>query len=281
MLFFQIRHPSGSARHAGFTLIEMLVVMVIVVLLGAVSMPGLRRMRNSIVHNQFRATVLAAMQANIALVNTYRSPNADNAEPRVFGATYAGTAVVFDKDRALIRFANNNQVATDTAVADRLSPTYLIERQTFTLSGKTWNKKAYDFLPAVEPARIGSSVGVVGVMRDDKGTLDPSDDVLQMVPMPFAVCAGADSYGIPSVPAIYTDLDGNGTYDQIPACLPVVIVYLRDDLEMIGVNPDDLSTLPGATDQAKIQMLLGRLPGHGGGLLVDLSLQNGVAVDTP
>lgn len=270
--------PARARGRCGraFTLIEMLIVMIIITLVVAIASPGLGRMKSSTKQSQMRAEVLAAMQANVVTMNTYRKPDADSGEPRLAGVTYGGTAVFFDKDNGLIRFANDNQMAVDGTVPAN-DPMHYMERQTFVQNGSTWGKKAYDFLKPSEPVRIKDGIGICGIIRDDHGTPnDPSDDTVKLVGMPFAVCCGADTYGLPIAPSVFADLKGNGTYQQVPTANPAVIVFLRDDVTNIGANPDDLSTLPGATDQAKVQTLLFKCKGQ----LVELSIQNGSEMDT-
>ena len=259
-----------------FSLVELLVVLGIIVVVVGVASPLLGRMRNSTTQLQMRAEVVAAMQANVALMNTYKKPDADSGEPRLAGVTYGGTAVFFDSVNGLIRFANNNQFAQDTTRGGG-DPLRSLERQTFTQNGTVWSKKAYDFFRPVEPVQIRGSIGICGVVRDDNGTpANPADDTIKLIGMPFAVCCGADTYGLPIAPSLFADLDGDGLYEQIPTASPAVIVYLRDDVANIGANPDDLSTLPGATPQDKVQTLLFKC--HG--MLVELSVQNGSEMDT-
>jgi len=265
-----------AAACAGFSLIELLVVLGIIVLVVGVATPMIGRMRSGTVQLQMRTEVVAALQSSVVLMNTYRKPDADSGEPRLAGVTYGGTAVFFDSARGLIRFSNNNQFAQDTTRSGG-DPLRALERQTFTQNGVVWNKKAYDFLKPMEPVQIRSGVGICGVVRDDNGTpADPSDDKIKLVPMPFAVCCGSDTYGLPIAPSVFADLDGDGLYEQVPTSTPAVIVYLRDDVANIGADPDDLSTLPGATPQDKVQTLLFKC--HG--MLVELSIQNGSEMDT-
>lgn len=282
---------AASRRRPAFTLFELMVVLAITAMIAAVAFPVLRRLRTSTVHMQFRAETLAAMQANTSILISYRASDADNGEPRLPGDTYDGTAVIFDRDRGLVRFANNNQGALDVDITDPNNLNRRIENQTYTWSWTNparsvgpMRKKAYDIIRQLEPVRIPPSVGLLGIVRDDKGTpLDTTDDTLQMVQPPFAVCCGADAYGLPVSPAIYANLGEDNRYTQIPTVLPAVVVYMRSDLTDIGVDPDNLDSGPlaGLSDNEKINLILGQEPRHGHGLLVLLALQNGSRVDTP
>ena len=266
------------AHRAGFSLVELMVVLGIVVLAFAIASPVLGRMRAATVQAQMRAEVVAALQSDVVLLNTYRKPDADSGEPRLAGVTYGGTAVFFDDKNGLIRFANDNQFAQDISVANPGDPLRMIERQTFIQNGLPWGKKAYDFFKAGgagadqerhrhlrDPPRrqrhAGRSVG----RQNQTGAHALCRLLRQQTP-----------YGLPIAPSVFADLDGDGLYEQIPACNPAVIVYLRDDITNIGANPDDLSTLPGATSQDKVQTLLFKC--HG--MLVELSVQNRSEMDT-
>ncbi len=269
-------HTSWARGKPAFSLVELLVVLLIVLLVVAMASPGLGRMRSANKQSQMRAQVLAAMQANVVLLNTYRKPDADSGEPRLAGVTYGGTAVFFDKASGLIRFSNNNQMAEDTS-RNRDDPLHYLERQTFIQNGATWGKKAYDFLQPIEPVRITHGIGIAGVIRDDHGTPDdPTDDTIKLLPMPFAICCGSDTYGLPIAPSVFADLSGDGLYQQIPTANPAVIVYLDDDVTAAGFNPADLSTLDGATEQDKVNTLIFKCKGQ----LVELSIQNGSEMDT-
>ncbi len=274
-----MRHPLSNPGFRGnmaFSLVELLVVLLIVALVMTVASPGLGRMLGSNRQAQMRGEVLAAMQANVVMLNTYRKPDADSGEPRLAGVTYGGTAVFFDRDRRLIRFSNNNQMAEDTSKNSN-DPLRHLERQTFVQNGSTWNKKAFDFLLPFEPVRIASGVGIAGVVRDDHGTPnDPSDDTIRLLPMPFAICCGSDTYGLPIAPSIFADLDGDGAYEQVATANPAVIVYLDDDVTRAGFDPENLSSLQGATAQDKVNTLIFKCKGQ----LVELSIQNGSEMDT-
>lgn len=287
-------HTQNPKRRGAFTLVELLVSMSVIVLALGVSFPFLNRMRQSTVQNQFRNEVLAAMQANIETINTYHSPDADNAAPRISGDVYAGTAVIFDKTNRLIHFANNNQMAVDTTIANPNDPNHFLENQNIgDLPGDRWapqwtlgrtmptdiRKKAYDLLKSMEPVRISSSLEVVGVWRDDNGTFDnPADDSLRMVPPPFAICCAPDAYGMPVAPQVYTSFQNDlGVYEPLPCSFPLVVIYTRDRVERAGANPDDLSTLPGATDEEKISFLINACNAS----LVELTMQNDASMDTP
>lgn len=269
--------PLRLLIQSGFSLTELLVVLGIMLVVMAISTPFLGRMRSSTMQIQTRAEVLAAMQANMVMLNTYRKPDADSGEPRLSGVTYSGTSVFFDSASERIYFSNNNQFAQDISKA-QTDPLRFLERQTFTDSnGTVWGKVTYDLLKQVEPVRIPSNIGIAGIVRDDNNTpADPSDDKIKLIPMPFAVCCGSDTYGLPVAPSVYADLNADGLYEQIAAANPAVIVYLREDVIRAGANPDDLSTLPGATSQDKVQSLLFKCKG----MLIELSVQNGAELDT-
>lgn len=268
-----LQHAGRPAQvcAAGFSLIELLVTLIIILVLLAFIIPSFGAWQTTSSKGQMVSETLIALQTSQTLRDGNRKTDAESGSPRLPGVSYAGTAVFFDPaSGGLLRFANNNQYAPK-------SPSGFIATDLFTDSnGKVWNKIPYAFFTSPDPVRLRPGVGIVGIVRNDNGTPDnPADDTVGLQTMPFAVCCGPDNYGLPPAPFVYCDLAGTGTPQQIPTAAPAVVVYLRADLVKAGVDPDDLSTLPGTTGQAKLNALLTRCRGQ----LVELAPQNGTAVD--
>lgn len=256
------------ARRGGFSIIELLVILLILLALIGVLAPAITAWQNSNVKAQMTTEVMVAMQTNATLCGMNRKADADSGSPRLPGISYAGTALFFDSASGLIRFSNHNQYAKDK--------TDYLALRTFSANGFDWPENAYDILKSAEPVAIRGGIGIAGIILNDNGfPADPTKATLRLQAMPFAVCCRADSYGLPPAPAVFCDLADDGTYQQVPTAAPAVVVYRRSDVAAIGANPDDLATLPGATDQAKLNALIFQC----GGQLVQLAPQNGTAVD--
>jgi len=263
----------APARRSGFTLLELVVSMGIAMALASLAWPVFGAMANDTRTHMAASQVTTALQANILYAREYKQADANAAEPRVVGAAYAGTAVVFDQVTHKAWFCLNDQRAAP--MAPNTNPYLEIEPDPDYPAASGIRKKAYVRIrgETIEHLDLPESQVLYGVSATFKA--DGSFDTFALVggrraasdaPAPFAVCALPNGEGLPQRRHLYTDLlDGDG-YQTIATALPwVVVVPAHGNAPF---DPSCLDAVPGATDLDKLNALIN----HAGGRMVEIAV---------
>jgi prepilin-type N-terminal cleavage/methylation domain-containing protein len=242
---------AARAKRPGFTLVEFMVVISIVVVLGAVSSPLLSVMTSEARLETSAARIRGALLRIQQVSAENRStPNYDDTLPPVAGSAYLGDALVCRWDPSKLDYelfwAHHNQAAKDAAGA------YLAKN----------NQGGYSRILDFEPMFLGEGVRAAGLRRDDS-----KPDRVALLPDNFAVLIDATGVSSPPLQTVYVNLqttpsnsaslpdpqpwrqwntggmyDGGavnslGTGEGFPTSLPMVILYRNDDIPPEGTAP--------------------------------------------
>lgn len=181
------------AKQSGFTLIEMLVVISIIVLLSAVLVPMMGVMSDLVRGGAGVNTINAAVTA----ARGYATRDIDNFI-LVSGAEYSGVAVIFCPSGEL-RLVENTQVAQSTGTGNPFL-------EASSLNG-------YQDIPGRDYLTLPTDTGVVGIGRNTNG---PSG--LQLYRPPFAVRYDQNGHlisGVASGSSRVVYYDGNPEKDGL------------------------------------------------------------------
>jgi len=220
----------GRACTRGFTLVELLVVMGIIVLLMAIGVPSVTALMNSGKLSNTRQAVASAVAAARAVA-------VDESVPASGDAAFAGAAVVV-KPRLN---ADGDLVAADLVVAAHDDE-----------DGS--NNPIYEASSRVTTLSLVTGTMAVGVFRKDTG--DGSE--LNLLTPPFAIRFDAEGVLVTTDPdasghqAVRYDMDGNDAIsgsEVLPSAIGVIVFEL-DDLADAGYSISEAQTLDGADDTA-------------------------------
>ncbi len=264
----------GSSHIRGITLIEILVSLAIGLTVSGMAWPVFSAMtrdtRNAMAANH----VAVILQSSVLYAREYRQANAAMAEPRVAGATYMGTAVVFDQASHKAWFCLNNQRAAPDVGSGGSGPYIELQADPDANINGPVNKKAYDRIrgDTIEHLDLPEHQMYYGVaaQQDNGGnvtgyTLIGPRAATDAVP-PFAVCSMPTGEGIPQRRHVYADLLNGMGHLPVATALPWVLVVPKD----AGAPFDTtyLDAVPGATDREKLNALIQKAHGR----LVSLSI---------
>lgn len=217
-----------------------MVVLVIVAALMAVMWPILGRTLQSIRVHMGSNRVLVGMQTSAMLARENRRSDLDSSEPRVVGATYTGTALVFDPVAHKAWYCLNQQSALDPSKAIT-DPNRFWEVQADP-DQPPLMRKAYQRMlgEELEHVDLPESLVYYGV------GWDAATRTLTLLKPPFAICASASGNGLPPRKNLYVDLRDGGGFRKVPTSLPWVVV--APNKAGLGIDPADLDLAGSVTE---------------------------------
>lgn len=175
-------HRTSRPRPAGFSIIELLVVISIIALLSAISFPFLKNSLQSTAVNASAGQVSNSLSA----ARVYATRDLPFISAKRVGSTlrtaqdngdgYSGTIVLFGPDNSL-RIMANDQNAYDAGLTTSAG---WLELQVPPLNG-------YTPVPDFEDIRYPGRVQMLGIVRTGNGPYD-----IQLLPPPFAIRFAAD-----------------------------------------------------------------------------------------